>query len=56
MDRRYVNWLASGIVTFTLAFAGSKRILKAALRLKGTVTSVEPASITSHWKLKGQRA
>jgi hypothetical protein len=25
MDRRYVNWLASGIVTFTLAFAGCQK-------------------------------
>ena len=35
---------------------GSKRILKSGSRSKGIVTSVEPASITSHWELKEQRA
>ena len=35
---------------------GSKRILKAGSRSKGIVMSVEPASITSHWELKEQKA
>ncbi|SRR6266536_6453776 len=35
---------------------GSKRILKSGLRLKGTVTIVEPTSITWLWEQKEQRA